>query len=213
MGDEDPIIRPAPPGIEAQWHMEDDRVIVELADDLDEVTRQRYIREAMRKDPQSRQRTVFPLAVVTLADNMRRLAHEHPAATSITAGAVTAGFAAAALLPVVVGDGHHSHVPRRPAQAAPAPQFPRPGPHRKNPSHTPPGHPNRGRDRQMGRTAVGQLEVSSAGMPVLPPVGALPVITGPRRTSSRGPGRRRLTVRVRARVGRGGVMLTITLSP
>jgi hypothetical protein len=146
--------------------LQDDDLIVKLADDLDDVTRQRYISEAKRATGWKQRRRFLPLGLAGAAEGAHRGIRQQSIAW--TAGAAVTGIAAAVILPVVLGDGHHA--PHRPPTARldrlPAPAHPKQPP--APPKATPRSAPS--------RPAHGGSVTSPATSPPTPPASIAPTL-------------------------------------
>jgi hypothetical protein len=161
------IVLSAARGVEVLWVPQDDDLIVKLADDLDEVTRQRYIAEAKRATGFKDRRGVLPLGVgVGAAEGARRGVRQQ-SIIALTAGAAVTGIAAAVILPVVLSNGHHAS--HRPSAAAPAPT--------QQPAHPerPPALPKPPR-RAVAIPAHGGSTTSPAISLPTPPVSVTPTL-------------------------------------
>ena len=131
-------------GIEARWFRADeDTLVIRLATDLDEVTRQRYIAQAKAENgitDERRRRTLIPLLPFF---GQHATGHsKSAAAVAVGSGVVAAGVAAAVVIPAALdSDQEPSH--QKPAAAAPAPTRPGPPAHRQpsKPAPDPPGQP------------------------------------------------------------------------
>lgn len=115
-------------GVAAQWLVADETLHIYLNDDLDEVTRQRYITEAKawaNNQGQHRYRRLPLLLPVSQVGHLRSAIANHPAVAGAGVIAAAAGITAAVTLPAVLNEDNSNTIHRhRPAVAAP----PTPGP-------------------------------------------------------------------------------------
>lgn len=126
-------IRPAPPGVEAGWNIRrhpDGTVELEiqLADDLDELTRQRYVHDARVAAgwETEHRRTIIPLLLpITEAGKHARAAVQNHTASALAAVLIISGAAGFAAYTATIADSGHQPAP--PA-AAPMPPQPSPAP-------------------------------------------------------------------------------------
>ncbi len=135
------LVRPARPGLLYVAEPEDDVLIIYLPEDLDEVTRRRYIRQALddhnwyyRGLP-----ALLPAPIVAAGHNVRRITRDHPTSTVVTAGVITVGIAATVL--ALAGDNRSHQHPFPPGAApgatAPPSHAPAPAPSRTGPHSAP----------------------------------------------------------------------------
>lgn len=135
------VVRPARPGLLYVAEPEDDVLVIYLPEDLDEVTRRRYIRQALddhdwyyRGLP-----ALLPAPIVAAGHNVRRITRDHPTSTVVTAGVITVGIAATVL--ALAGDNAGSHQHPFPPGAAPGatapPSHSAPAPSRTGPHPAP----------------------------------------------------------------------------
>ena len=175
----EPPIHTAPEGIEAAWPRPPRRLhVILLADDLDEVTRRRYIHQAMAEhglEPRRHGMLLLPLAGVHVSRPARVAA---TAATILTIGGIS--FA-------VIHDSYPTHDHR--GGAAPAPRqstplstvpkkpVPRPtAPSKTRPSHTPTARPSPAATTSLEPDVTA---IASHLTPRLPLPGSLPVTAPP----------------------------------
>lgn len=117
-------VHDAPSGIRRMSIKVGDTVYVWVGDQVDEMTRERYIQEKRRLNRVKRRRGLLPLPIFG-EHTAGQGVSGNTTATVIGTGAIAVGIAAAAILPAALDDNQGSTV-RRPPAAAPAPS--RPGP-------------------------------------------------------------------------------------
>lgn len=128
-----PPIHRALPGTKAVWTKPPRPLEIWLADDLDEVTRERYIAEAMAEHGLEYRRRGSKLFPIPLATGMDAVRNHRATSAAVALSVLTAGGVGLA----VVHDDYHAHehppgaasAPRRPTPSRPAaPRSPRPLP-------------------------------------------------------------------------------------
>jgi hypothetical protein len=126
--------------LEALWFVVDDVLVIALADNLDDVTRRRYITQAKREHGIEERRrrliTLIPLAGGHMGG------HSKATATAVGGGVVAVGIAAAAVLPFALrNDNPPAHAPHAAGPVTPG----APKQHSHPPAHSsspePPGRP------------------------------------------------------------------------
>jgi len=136
--EEDPAlkveIREAPEGIEANVYTTGDTLVIELAGDLDEVTRQRYITQAKAEHGIESTRRRIAIPFLLPAGGIRHVSPKRQAVVAACAAVLVAGVAAAAIVPTAFDSDAGQ---RHPPAAAPAPRQ-TPPPQHAHPLVTPP---------------------------------------------------------------------------
>ena len=181
------VVRAGRDGLLYVAEPEDDVLVIYLPAGLDEVTRRRYIRQALDDHDWYYQRQPFLVPIVSAGSRMKETVHRHPLGAGVAAGVITTGIAAAAVLsiaghrhvrpeaaPAVPGSAPSSSGPRpslspRPAKSPQPARSPRPA-RSPQPELTvttpPPGQPRP--TRQPVKTVI-------SSPPESPPVTSLPV--------------------------------------
>jgi hypothetical protein len=155
------VVRTAPAGIESFWLWDDEReqLTIWVNEDLDPLTRRRYIRQAeqeQRIDPKRRRRLAPPLIIA----GAHRFVWRHKAGSAVTAAGAAAAITVGtiALSPAPPGSQDISTVARGPSVAV-APVTP----------GRSPGKPSQHSDRP---TSAGAPQEARPAEPLSAPVGA-----------------------------------------
>lgn len=138
----DYVVLAAPEGVKAGWIVGDDTLIIVVSDDLDPVTRQRYIAQAKAEHgiESTRRRPTIPLLLP--AGGFHGASPARKATLAGVSVVAAAGIAAVVILPAAL-DSNTNSVERNPSAASPAPPQPSQPPRGHRPTPAPSNPPRR----------------------------------------------------------------------